>query len=259
MFHKLIIQFLFLIISIPIASCTSKNISYNKYKIIGLKVIMSTPILEGPNKIQYLIDSHFVFNYGNLVIYKIPYTHTNNIIQIDSSGNVIGQKSIPINLYKYFLYNKNDLEGFQYDSINTNAGIKISVDSFLDKYSVSSFLLRDDFLDRNTLTDSIVSSFGEKKVYATKNKANRFSNDSMELYFSNSIINRTSFSLMPKTKDPNFNKLYKLVYIYNATLKETHSIELPKRYLTISFDSVIVNKHHEINYLIQKRAITFSE
>lgn len=228
------------------ASCFFANENKETTEPAGIKVIMSLPMPNESNKIENVRDSLFVFSYGNRVVYKMPEIFTKNVVQVDSTGEVIGQKAIPEIRYSYFIYDTSKADGIRYDSANAIQGRKMPVDTFLNTYGVHSFLLSADYLDRNKLVDSLTDAKETRKIYAVKNKKNKFSNDSLYLYYNSGITNNTIFSLSLALNDPDVKNLYKVSYFYNARFDENQSINIPERELFILLKVVDLKMHPEV-------------
>jgi len=112
--------FLFFLI-IFLFICTS----YKKESVNNLRRVdfyFSLPILNNRGHLINFHDSLTIFYTDSDVLFKLPYQS----LLIDGTTEINSETS-----FKYFLYHKEQLNGFLLDSVNSNSFKKLSVDSFL--------------------------------------------------------------------------------------------------------------------------------
>lgn len=241
-----------ILLGVMFSQCGSSFKPDREDEINGIKILFTVPMPIDSNHIQQVSDSIFVFFYKNYTAYKIPYMHTYNIIEVDKSGKMVGQRSTPEIRYKYFCYKDSNSFGMRYDSSSARTGTKISVDSFLATYGVGTFALPKNYQDMYLLTNSTINADRLVQKYIARNIVDPQSYDSIYLYFSDKF-NKIPFSIAKGKDRFDQKKLTKIRYLFNSKYDIEHSIIMLKREIGLEMQKInIIENHNEINGIFRK-------
>jgi hypothetical protein len=211
----------------------------------ALRIIIKFPIPAEKNGTRQDIDSFFVFFYKDYIAYKMPYLHTTNYIEIDKSGNQIGEKTVTEIRYRYFGYAKTSNLGIRYDSVNASTGATIPVDSFASAYGVATIAPPENFRDNYVLAGTIRSDHGFIQQFARKPGLSPLQYcDSIYLHFS-SGFDDLPFSLSGRLDTVDRKKLIKVQYLFNPQYDKVRAVTVPKREVSVEMQQFDAGSMHE--------------
>ena len=221
----------------------------------SIKVSSNVPIILSNGKLENETDSLILIYYDNYVLYKIPNVSETFQNILDKNGQLLSRKLTKRQIvYSYFFCKKTDVFGSFYDSINTQNGHKLSVDSFLIRKGYFQNNLYDNIY--NNVNDSLVESVrsGSAELvekFITKNIYDESYNDTTYLYYS-TTLNNVQFTLSKKMDSLKHMKLVKSRFIYNETISKKYSFPLPARELWLMVEQIPIRDESEIISFIEK-------
>ena len=212
-------------------SCVQTKYLNKASDVTGLSYTINLPVVELDGELNNVRDSTPIYYYNNLILYQLQYF-------FDSTYNVYNDTSKSFDMkfamterrYKYFIYKKGDQYGILYNSLSGNIYKKTLTDSVLS-HKKGPDNIHSIISDSNyNLTHKYI---GPDKTfyyesYAYKNKKNSLEVDSINFYYSSSLIN-FSLSLSPTLDSIFHSKLTKFKIIYNEGYNSVYSVKMPYR------------------------------
>lgn len=224
----------FLVFVMFVFSCSKKT-----YKISGVRLTWSIPMVEGIDKIIKLEGKNDIFFSDSLVFYKKEDIFTKD-----------DKSEIP--LYTYWIYEKNNKTGLKYEYLDRNAsGIIFNVDSFQfrnELRSLNDFGINDPNLV--LINSLVVSKHVMLDKYFQKVKPDNSYPDTTIHYF-DKRLSHIPFSFSNKIDNIRKSKLIKLVGKFNGIknpktnlISESFKLELEIKDLGKLDSSIVEELHH---------------
>ena len=255
-FQQIMRLFTYIFILLTFASCVqTRNLSKVSSE-TGLSFILNLPVVELDGRLNNVRDSTPIYYHNNLILYQLQYF-------FDSTHSVYNDTTKAFDIkfameeirYKYFIYTKGSKYGILYNSLKGSVFKETLTDSVLS-HNKSPDNIHSIISDTNyTLTQKYNGP--DKKFYyesyAYKNKKNSLEVDSINFYYSNSLMN-FSLSLSPILDSIFHSKLTQFKIIYNEGYNSEYCITMPYREYYCKIEKLdIVPK--EINLLFTKYEI----
>ena len=199
-------------------------------KLNSIMVFSSIPLVDlEDGEFNVLVDSFYIYNYGDIVLYQIPGIYLPRRTTIDTNGNVINREFLESEIkFHYWMFKSGDSEGLRFESLGSNRGTKFDVDSLIDsKTSFKQGISLESYQKIETNMDSLNEFFSEKYIPKIKGDT---SPDTSSLYFSNHF-NDVDFSFAKALDLQKKSKLYKFRIIFNPIPKGKYSFDVPRREL----------------------------
>jgi len=237
---------------IVLFACAGKSSRYQEAKIKSMLLVWSIPVFNPDSgKVSNMRDSVLIYHLDDLVLYRVAYTYTQyNKNAQKGNTNTISDDPKTIDFsktrYKNFIYRRNSLTGFVYDSLSTNSHLTFNVDSFERKktFKGSKFY--------ETSHDKIVESMLNKdrseliEKYASITKPDESYSDTSYYYFSRGL-NDVNYSFSKEADSAKKMKLNKIVFIYNPVPKNDHNkVAIPRREILLEIKKITVSNKKEI-------------
>ena len=173
-----------------------------------------------------MLDSTFISYYKNFVIYTLPYTYS-----MQFQGKIINEYI----KFEYFIYNKNELHGVKFKSLDDSIGVKITVDSIVKSksYSDSKFFVHpgDSLVYKRTYSSG--NEIIEK--YVPEVKYDETYNDTSFYYYEDKLRN-VDFSFSKQMDSAHQLKLVKIRFLYNPTYWEKYKLNVQQRELSFELN-----------------------
>ncbi len=220
-------------------------------KMSSIMVFSSIPTVDiDDGKIFMLIDSFYIYNYKDYILYQCPEMYEYSNIKTDSSGNIIDQEFIRSEIKShYWVFKAGDSTGTRFDSLGSNASSKFKVDSLIDaKTSFKQGISLDSYQLFEKITDSADHSFTEKYVPKVKMETTP---DSSFLYF-RSDWESVNFSFAKSLDLKKRSKLYKFRIIFNPIPKGKYAFDVPRRELLLEIRKPEIKNSEQILELFKK-------
>src|SRR6202008_2673777 len=175
----------------------------------------SLPGLDSTDQIVYSRDTIGLFYWEDLVLFKIPNTHSFSKMIVNKEGDILSEELLKIEKqFKYFIYKKGDSTGTLYDLIKSNNGTMLPVDSFLKKKAIMNF---SSFFDATRHNDSLIIWERQGQIliekYIPKIKYDASYNDSTILFYKDRF-GEMDFSLSKELDSIKQMKLCEVRFVY---------------------------------------------
>ena len=216
-----------------------------------IMVSSSIPTVDIHNKkIVVLVDSFYVYNYENYVLYRIPETYVYTNTTTDTNGNVINRKILRSEIKShYWAFKAGDSTGLRFDSLGSNVGTKFNIDSLIDeKTSFKQGISMESYRLFDKITDSADHFFMEKYVPKVKDKTTP---DSSFLYFRDDWDD-VNFSFAKDLDLQKKSKLYKFRIVFNPIPKGEYPFDVPRRELIFEIRKPELKNSEQILELFKK-------
>lgn len=221
----------------------------NTDKIQAIKIIGVLPRFDFSTGKIYGYDTStvFIFNYKNIELYKMYYDY-----HTETDDTLITQR-----LIHYFVHNKGENWGYDYDESKKFIGIKISIDSIFKNEWVTNTKLYPIFGEANNI--KLISSYKSKNLDTLKEsfflKSKIYTNQSCSVFleYSKSLGN-VYFSLSKELDSIKNMTLYKF-RIVNDPMKVNDTFTMGKYELNYEMQKVdIFNKQEILGYIDKFKA-----
>ena len=214
-------------------------------KLNSIMVFSSIPLVDlEDGEINVLVDSFYIYNYGDNVLYQIPEIYLPRRTTIDTNGNVINREFLESEIkFHYWLFKSGDSVGLRFDTLGSNTGTRFDIDSLIDsKTSFKQGISLDSYQLIEKITDPLNNFFSEKYIPKVKSDS---SPDTSTLYFSNDF-NDVGFSFAKALDLQKKSKLYKFRIIFNPIPKGKYAFDVPKRELLLEIRKPAIKNAEQI-------------
>jgi hypothetical protein len=217
---------------------------------IAIQLFSNLPITSEEQQLVYIPDSLIVCFYKNILLFSIPQLKSHVNVITDKKGNVIKKEVIKSEVInKYFVYHKDSLYGYHYDSLNGLPQKKQLVDSFLSNNTLTKFgpaynILIEDCVLADSAFDEVNQILLEK--YTLKIKPDESYNDSLFLYYSRKLNDIDFFSFSKEADSTKKKKLFRVRVIYNANPQSKDQFGRFAKEFTFEFQKIEVSMKKEI-------------
>lgn len=211
-------------------TCKSTHKQVNE-KLGSILVFSSLPFLNAAGgEIQMMIDSFYIYNHEDYVLYQIPEVYHYTKTTVDTTGNVIEKKFLGSEIkFNYWVFKTGDSIGLRFNSLDTDTTSRFNIDSLIDsKTSFKQGITLESYQLIEENADPANKSFSE--IYIPKIKEGNTSPDTSILYFSNEF-NAVNFSFAKDRDLQKKSKLYKFRIIFNPIPKGEYAFDIPRREL----------------------------
>lgn len=200
-----------------ITSCQYQN--YGSEYINKFILTYNLPVVKLTGELQNVTDKLIIYTKNDLTVYAFPYHYS-----IDDGNKLIFEEI----KFKYFMFKKNELFGYYFDSLKSQNPRKMNVDSLLNEKAFKA----NNFYD--SINDSLIIKIKKQEniplieKYIPKIRYDFSYPDTTIFYYSNKLKN-LNYSFSKDLEKKNNHKISKVRMIYNEYFEEQYRMELPKR------------------------------
>lgn len=223
---------------------------------IGLQLLIDIPLMSLDTVAQHR-DTFYYYQKDRLIVYKMPVSLFQSKIYYSSDGEITGDSLLRIGKrYEYYVYHQNKKYGIKFDSITSQIGTIFSVDSLLERQTITNF---DRFYIAKIPNDSLIEKGWSKdkkqyiEKYVPRRKVDETYSDSTVLTFSGTL-DRYFFSLSPYLEKSRQIKLESFKLIYTGQSKSSiRSYHIP-RYLMYEAKSMPSVDNADVEIILSRFA-----
>ena len=214
-------------------TCTNKQ---DSALIKSVHIIYNLPLINLDSSVVNYDNSYDVFYYKDLIMYKFFY-------QFDSIVN--GKQMLQTKRYKYFVFQKDSLFGYNYDPYSNQAKQKnrLAIDS-IKKNTFENYSYDSSFYKK---TDSIYLGKEKNllKIYNYRS-SQKYPEDFTFYFFYSRKLNYIKESFSKQMDNIKNMKLYKIRIVAHGAYYEEYKMSLPQREYLLEMKEVPLQNKNEI-------------
>jgi len=249
-FHVLIV----LASSCAALSFCSLPVAKRSNSTAAIRFLSSVPYIDDNGKVLQFETSIDIAQQGEFFLLRIPSISIKNRYPPQNATDSKEIVTHSVNLvYNYFAFKNGVPLGIWYDSLNSEKGRFLSVDSIK---SLCNFYDCENVISQGKDNDSLVYELGNKhklvEKYVPKKKYDESYPDTMELKYINKYI-LPDFSLSRECDSISKMKLVNVRMIYNENTKSAFEpFRTQKREIHFSIAELTLAPHNDIDSVIQR-------